>query len=303
MSKSNISVGNQGWIDRINTAWRKAATAYIDIGNMLIESKAATLHGEWIDLLGKLDFDKRTAQKLMEIARDERLAKASELTLLPQHWTTLYALTRLGDDEFERALSVGGVTKQSTPRKPTVTEAEYHDVTQSPDPHPGVAVSDREPADDVGADTDGGAPHDDSEGGVRAVIPDDGLQGHYQDSVAIHEASALADSSLTADWGEAPQAVAPPTDESLLRPPRDGMVLIWIDPNSPMNVFTNGLMLAMDGASGLNVAGAAVAWPENMPLLTEHLHKFADWLIDFEAAYRAQHGDGNAAALEADAAQ
>jgi hypothetical protein len=298
MSKSSLSVGNQGWIDRINAAWRKAATAYIDIGNMLIESKDAVKHGEWIDLLGKLDFDKRTAQKLMEIARDGRLAKASELTLLPQHWTTLYALTRLGDDEFERALRDERVG-QNKPRKPTVTEAEYHDVTQSPAPQPGVAVSaEGESSPLPHAPTLIATPQDDRKAEIAVVIPDDGLQGHYQDPVAAHEASALADSSVTADNGETPRAVARP-----FRTVREGGVAVWIDPNSPMSAFATGLMLAMDGASGLNVAGAAVAWPENMPLRTDDLHDFADWLIDFEAAYRVLHGNGNAAALAADAAQ
>jgi hypothetical protein len=276
MSKPNLSIGNLVWIDRINAAWRKAATAYIDIGNMLIESKDAVKHGEWIDLLGKLDFDKRTAQKLMEIARDERLSKASTLTLLPQHWTTLYELTRLGDDEFERALSVGGITKQTKPRKPTVTDAEYHDVTQSPDPPPGVAVSaEGESSLLPHAPTLIATPRDDAKAEIGVVIPDDGLQGHYHDSVAAHEALALADS------------------------PRDGMVALWIDPHNAMNVFSTGLMLAMDGATTLNVANAAAEWSENMVLRTNKLHDFIDLLIEFEAAYRAQHGDGNAAALEA----
>jgi hypothetical protein len=272
MSKPNISIGNQIWADRINAAWRKAATAYIDIGNMLIESKDAVKHGEWIDLLGKLDFDKRTAQKLMEIARDERLSKASTLTLLPQHWTTLYELTRLGDDEFERALSVGGITK---PRKPTVSEAEYHDVTQSPDPHPEAAVSaEGESSPLPHAPILAAAPHDDRKGGDSVVTSDDGLQGHYRDDLEAlaHEASALADSS------------------------REGMIALWIDPYNPMSLFATGLMLAMDGRRDLNVAEAAAEWPENMALLTEHLHEFTDWLIEFEAAFRVQHGNGNAAA-------
>jgi hypothetical protein len=286
MSKSNLSVGNQGWVDLINAAWRMAATAYIDIGKMLIDSKAAVKHGEWIDLLGKLDFDKRTAQKLMEIARDERLAKASTLTLLPQHWTTLYALTRLGDDEFERALSVGGITKQAKPRKPTVTEAEYHDVTQSPDPHPGSAVSaEGESSPLPHAPTLIATPHDDREGGDSVVTwpdptrldpfertdfvtaPDDGLQGHFQDSP--------------------------------LRPPREGMVALWIDPHNAMNVFSTGLMLAMDGSTTVNITDAAAEWSENMVLRTNELHDFIDLLIEFEAAYRARHGNGNAADLGA----
>jgi hypothetical protein len=292
MSGANI-VDRITLVDRINAAWRKAATAYIDIGNMLIEAKDAVKHGEWIDLLGKLDFDKRTAQKLMEIARDERLAKASALTLLPQHWTTLYALTRLGDDEFERALSVGGVTKQTKPRAPTVTEAEYHDVTQSPDPHPGAAVSAEGESTPPHAPTLIATPQDDAKAETGVVIPDDGLQGHYQDSVAAHEALALADSPVTVDWDDSdmPQAVPRP-----FRTVREGRVAVWIDPNNPMSVFATGLMLAMDGAATLAVAEAAVEWPENMALLTDRLHEFIDRLIEFEAAFRAQHGNGNTAA-------
>jgi hypothetical protein len=321
MSKSNLSVGNQGWVDRINAAWRKAATAYIDIGNMLIESKDAVKHGEWLDLLGKLDFDKRTAQKLMEIARDERLAKASTLTLLPQHWTTLYELTRLGDDEFERALSVGGITKQTKPRKPAVTDAEYHDVTQSPGglPEPGVAVSAGGGSEITPlAPAEPFTPHDDREGGDSVVIEtcpkcgaqgaaficdtpgcpvnggaawpdaDDGLQGHYHDSAAIHEAVALADSLLTDDWADGETQ-----DES----PPEGMVAIWVDPHDPMSMFSKGLMLAMDGSTTVNITDAAAEWSENMVLRTNELHDFIDLLIEFEAAYRAQHGNGNAAAL------
>jgi hypothetical protein len=139
MSKSNISVGNQGWIDRINAAWHKAATAYIDIGNLLIDAKKTVSHGDWADLLGKLDFDKRTAQKLMEIARDERLSNPSHATLLPKHWTTLYELSKLPDAEFERALNEGAITKNTQRAEvkrlrgqtPKVTDAEYHDVTDS----------------------------------------------------------------------------------------------------------------------------------------------------------------------------
>jgi hypothetical protein len=118
------------------------------------------------------------------------------------------------------------------------------------------------------------------------------LQGHYHDSVAIHEAVALADSSLTADWadGETQQAVGPP---------REGMIAVWIDPYDPMNVFSTGLMLAMDGSTTVNITDAAAEWSENMVLRTNELHDFIDLLIEFEAAYRAQHGNGNAAALGA----
>jgi hypothetical protein len=278
MSKSNISVGTQGWADRINAAWRKSALAYIETGQILIDCKKTVAHGDWADMLENgLDFDATAAQRLMKIARDRRITNPANLPYLPKQLSELTKLTKCKtDDEFERRLR----------GEPAVTEAEFYDVdgsgippqdhlTQSPGPHPGVAVSaEGESSLLPHAPTLITTPHDDREGGDSVVIPDDGLQGHYRDDLEAlaHEASALADSS------------------------REGMIAIWIDPYNPMSIFTTGLMLAMDGRRDLNVAEAAAEWPENMALLTDHLHEFTDWLIEFEAAFRVQHGNGNAAA-------
>jgi hypothetical protein len=167
--------------------------------------------------------------------------------------------------------------------------------TQSPDPHPGAAAS-AEGGSEIPplAPAEPVTPRGRSQGGDSVVIPDDGLQGHYrepvfyrtgdedapyQDSAAIHEALALADSS------------------------HEGMIAIWVDPHNPMSMFSTGLMLAMDGSTTVNITDAAAEWSENMVLRTNELHDFIDLLIEFEAAYRAQHGNGNAADLGTDAAQ
>lgn len=316
MSKSNISVGTQGWADRINAAWRKSALAYIETGLILIECKKTVAHGDWTDMLENgLDFDPNTAQRLMKIARDRRITNPANLPLLPKRWTELYQLTKCKtNDEFEHMLKHGYAIRAP---KPTVTVAEYHDVTQSPGPQPGVAVSASggsgiPPLSAPQSET----PHDDREGGDSDVtlytLSDVGLQGYYQDAEEVERfdhvwPADLDDSSVTTDRaeGETPQAVAPPfrADESIFGPPRDGMISIWIDPAHPMSVFATGLMMAVDGLQRMPVAVAAAQWPENMPLLTQTLHDFADLMIEFEAAYRAQHGNGNAAALGADAAQ
>jgi hypothetical protein len=88
------------------------------------------------------------------------------------------------------------------------------DATQSPDPHPGIAVSaEGESSPLPHAPALIATPHDDREGGDSVVTPDDGLQEHYHDYyydvVAAHERLALADSSVTADRadGETPRAV------------------------------------------------------------------------------------------------
>jgi len=45
-----------------------------------------------------LPFAARTAQRLMAVAADARLANPTHVSLLPPSWGTLYELTKLPDD-------------------------------------------------------------------------------------------------------------------------------------------------------------------------------------------------------------
>lgn len=93
------------WAKRItaswNTACRSSISAFIQTGRDLAAAKKALEHGEWLKLVGskneagELPFQKRIAQKLMAIARDPFLSKASHETLLPPDYNTLYSLETL----------------------------------------------------------------------------------------------------------------------------------------------------------------------------------------------------------------
>jgi hypothetical protein len=65
---------------------------------LLIEAKAALDRGEWQSL--KLPFSSTTAQRLMLIARNQRLANPANLPLLPPHWTTLYDLANRPEERL-----------------------------------------------------------------------------------------------------------------------------------------------------------------------------------------------------------
>ncbi len=56
---------------------------------------------------GELPFGARTAQMLMKVSADECLANPKHVSLLPASWGTLYALTKLSDDEWGNALEAG----------------------------------------------------------------------------------------------------------------------------------------------------------------------------------------------------
>src|SRR5580765_599508 len=82
--------------------------AIFKLGNDLIDAKKELEHGEFIAMIeNDLPFTRQTANRLMAIARNRRLANVAHGLRLPPHWRTLYELTRLDDDTFERLLNDG----------------------------------------------------------------------------------------------------------------------------------------------------------------------------------------------------
>ena len=59
-----------------------------------------------------LPFNRHTAHKLMQIARDKRLTNVSPGKHLPPSWTTLYELTKLDDDTFDQKLRDGSINPE-----------------------------------------------------------------------------------------------------------------------------------------------------------------------------------------------
>ena len=96
------------WARQISAAWRASIEAIFECGRLLIAAKDALDHGEFTKMVERdLPFGKRTAQRLMAIARDTRLTNPTHASLLPQSWMTLYELTRLSDDYFATAIADG----------------------------------------------------------------------------------------------------------------------------------------------------------------------------------------------------
>ena len=86
--------------------------AIFKIGRDLIEAREHLPHGQFIEMVeGDLPFARRSAQMLMAIVRDRRLAKAKSISLLPPHWGTLYKITRLSDETFERLIDDGTIRR------------------------------------------------------------------------------------------------------------------------------------------------------------------------------------------------
>lgn len=95
---------------RINARWQESVGSILEVGRLLVEAKAALDHGAFGDLVGsRCPFSIRTAQRLMAIGADQRLANPTHVSHLPPAWGTLYELTRLDDAAFAARISDGTI--------------------------------------------------------------------------------------------------------------------------------------------------------------------------------------------------
>jgi hypothetical protein len=95
----------EAWAIRINARWRQSRENIIETGRLLLDAKAACVHGTFEkEVVTRLHFSPNVAQRLMAIARDPRLSNPAHVQLLPPSWGTLYELTKLSDEEFDRGV-------------------------------------------------------------------------------------------------------------------------------------------------------------------------------------------------------
>src|SRR5215469_1165505 len=91
---------NSDWrfyADRITTTWREAVGSIVETGKLLIETKGAVDHGDWLKVIEELPFGDDTAQQLMAIARHPVISNTEHVRFLPASWGTLYRLTKVPD--------------------------------------------------------------------------------------------------------------------------------------------------------------------------------------------------------------
>lgn len=98
------------YAERIAATWQKSVQAILETGHWIARAKEALEHGEFGSMIANdLPFGSRTAQMLMQIAADERLANAKHVSLLPPHWGTLYELHKLDDERFYAKIDDGTI--------------------------------------------------------------------------------------------------------------------------------------------------------------------------------------------------
>ena len=106
-------------VTEVNTTWQKATQSIIEVGRLLIKTKAEIAHGKWRTLFRDYDdddrapvtfpFGQRTAEMLMEIADHSILSNPKFVSNLPPSWGTLYEMTRMPEEELETLIENGTI--------------------------------------------------------------------------------------------------------------------------------------------------------------------------------------------------
>lgn len=98
------------WAARIREVWQKGVESIIEIGQLLVQAKAAIGRAEWLKLVETdLRFGARTAQKLMAIAENPVISNAKHVPLLPVSWGTLSELTKLPEEKLRSSIADGTI--------------------------------------------------------------------------------------------------------------------------------------------------------------------------------------------------
>lgn len=99
------------YAERINAAWRQSVQGVIEAGRLLAQAKAELSADFYKQMIEQhLPFVRRTADRLIAISQDERIA--THASLMPPSWTTMYELTRLDDEAFTARIDDGTINAE-----------------------------------------------------------------------------------------------------------------------------------------------------------------------------------------------
>ena len=92
---------------RISDGWRRATQGVMDVARVCFEASEHLTASQKKELVQQLPFKQPAFSKLSQIGKDTRLHAPEVVRLLPPHYSIVYLLTKLTDDELESAVKEG----------------------------------------------------------------------------------------------------------------------------------------------------------------------------------------------------
>ena len=89
---------------QIGQNWQRGVDAFLNIARLCAEASARLTTAQKSKLVTSLPFGEATFSKFVKIGTDTRLKRSEIQKLLPPHYTTMYAITLLTDQQLSRAI-------------------------------------------------------------------------------------------------------------------------------------------------------------------------------------------------------
>jgi hypothetical protein len=98
-----FSVAN--YASEIQGEWRRGVQAIMEVARLCAEASARLTAAQKSELMAHLPFRRATFSKLAQIGADAHLYVPEIQRLLPPHYTTIYAIALLKDEELKQAIA------------------------------------------------------------------------------------------------------------------------------------------------------------------------------------------------------
>src|SRR5207249_1467269 len=115
---TNANAGNlaaalaaEHWCREIRNLWTKRATNTLELARMVCQARQSLRYGVWGRMWASRQspFSKRTADKLVSIARNLGRLDENNCAHLPTGWNTPYWLSLLGAETVELCIKQGAI--------------------------------------------------------------------------------------------------------------------------------------------------------------------------------------------------
>ena len=93
------------YVRDINGNWQRCVDAFINVARICAEANTRLTVAEKSELMPSLPFGEATFSKFARIGTDTRLQAPDIQRLLPAHYTTVYHISQLTDEELKQAIA------------------------------------------------------------------------------------------------------------------------------------------------------------------------------------------------------
>ena len=105
------STSIDAWVIKITQQVEKSAQSLVELGQLFIDAKEDLGHGKWQDMFApnKLRFSQRTAEKLMQVAKNTALANPPNSASLPPSLDALVTLAQMDAQSVQSGIDQGSI--------------------------------------------------------------------------------------------------------------------------------------------------------------------------------------------------